>query len=487
MKRLGFLGWLLVAALVASACGQRPGVFLETASQTEGELVEGGGSFGGEDGVGVDGAVDGVGGGAGSGAAGGGRGARSATGQLAGPGGSLGAADDGPVWGKEIVVGIHVPVTGAASLKAEAFRAGQDLYWRFLQDRGVKVHGRTVKIVFEDDRYNPSTAATLCKQMVEGQNAFMLIGAAGTDQIVECARFSSTRGIPYLSAGVTENVVARLPNYFAVSMSYPDQGPLLADHLKELEATDACRARGVTCDNQMRVALIVSDTPNFDDAAEGFREAFKDRFGRDVDYFKVVSKEGSQQEAAQQATALRQWNNGRGVDVVYILSSVTFVVNLATSLDDAYRPRFVGVGITMVNQGVDLACAKGAFEGAHYFNPFPAWAQRNEFDPDFDKAVAEQGKQGENVPNGGDLMLSLWTLSRVIHKALEHAGPELTRGGFIRAMESFTYSERKAYPDLAYSPTNHFGAKGAHLLEAGCQVQGNSRGQFLRTVKPAWS
>lgn len=483
MLRRSPVVWIAVAALLAVACGQRPGVFRPIASEEGGAetLVEDGtrAADGVVDGGGFDGAdggVDGLGAGGGTGG--------SASGPTGGDGG--GAEDDGPVWGDEIVVGIHAPVTGAASLKSSAFEAGRELYWRFLEDRGIKVHGRTVKVVFQDDTYNPSTAATLCKQMVQDRNAFLLVGAAGTDQIVECARFAATQGVPYLSAGVTENVVSTLRNYFAVSMSYPDQGPLLVDHLKELESTDACRADGTTCDNQMRVGLILSDTPNFDDAAEGFRAAFQERFGRDVDYFKVVSKDPSQQEAAQQAAALRSWNNGRGIDVVYILSSVTFVVNLASSLDEAYRPRFVGVGITMVNQGVDLACPDGAFDGAHYFNPFPAWAERNAFDPDFDKAVAEQGKTNQNVSNGGDLMFSLWTLSRVIHKALDHAGPNLTRAGFIRSMESFTYKERKAYPDLRFSPEDHFGAKGAHLLEARCQVQGDSRGQFVKTIRPAW-
>jgi ABC-type branched-subunit amino acid transport system substrate-binding protein len=345
-----------------------------------------------------------------------------------------------------------------------------------------------VSVVFYDDQYRPSTAAQVCKQMVQGDKAFLLVGAAGTDQIVECARFAASQGVPYLSAGVTEKVLSNLPNYSALSMTYPAQGPLLAGHLKELESTDGVRQGTSQNDPVMRVGLIYSNTPNFADAAESFQDAFKEQSGRNVDYVKVVSKNPSAQEAAQQAQALATWpsaNAPQGVDIVYILSSVTFVVNLANSLPQSYRPRFVGVGITMVNQGVDLMCVKNEFQGARYFSPFPAWADRNSLDPDFDKAVEQQAKGRENTPNGGELMWTVWTLSRVLHAALEHAGPQLSRTGFIKAMESFKYSERKAYADLSYGAGQRFGAKSAHLLEARCQQQQDSRGQFF-THRKAW-
>lgn len=479
------LAVLAIVALLGAACGQRPGVFRAVTAGGEGALLdEGSAAVDAESAAALDDAAAGE-AGAGTGQTGpAGRGPGTAAAGANAPTQGLLRQGERP-WGREITIGIHAPVTGAASLKADAFEAGRELYWRFLADRGQSIHGRSVKVKFVDDHYNPSTAATLCKQMVEGDNAFLLIGAAGADQIVECARYASSKGVPYLSAGVTEQVVKRLRNYFALSMSYPSQGPLLADHLKELERSDGVRPGTSQSDPSMRVALIVSDTPNFDDARDAFRAAFRQKFGRDVDYFKVVSKEGSQQEASQQATALRQWNNLAGIDVVYILSSVTFVVNLAASLDPQYRPRFVGIGITNVNQGVDLACANRAFDRAHYFSPFPAWVDRAQYDTDFDRAVQQQGQQGNNVPNGGDLMWTLWTLSSVIHKMLDAAGPNLTRSGFIQAMEAFRYAERKTYPDLAFTPKDHFGADTAHLLEARCETQGDSRGQFF-TLRRAW-
>jgi ABC-type branched-subunit amino acid transport system substrate-binding protein len=488
VSRFRWIAGLSVVVMLATACGQRPGVFRPIA----GAGGTAAGAFTDSSAGSVDGQSDQAAGAAGGASAGAAE-VTGAAGQKAGGAKQTvtqagQAVQSGPVWGNEITIGIHAPVTGAASLKSSAFDAGKELYWKWLADNGKKVNGRTVKVEFADDQYNPSHAADVCKQMVEAKNAFLLIGAAGADQIVECARYSASRGVPYLSAGVTENVVSRLKNYYALSMSYPAQGPLLVDHLKELEATDTVRPGTSSNDPVMRVGLIYSNTPNFADAADAFQKAFQDKFGRRVDYVKVVSKEPNASEAAQQATAIQTWPSPsapQGIDVVYVLSSVTFLVNLTNSMPTSYRPRFVGIGITMVNQGVDLMCVKGEFQGAHYFNPFPAWVDRNKYDTDYDKAVQKQGKADQNTALSGDLMWTLWSLSRVIHSILEAAGPQLTRGGFMKALDAFRYSERKAYPDLQFSPDNHFGARSAHLLEAKCENTGDSRGQFHQ-LRNAW-
>jgi len=55
---------------------------------------------------------------------------------------------------KEIVIGIHAPITGAAPVPQDSVDKAKDLYWRYVAERGG-IHGRNVRVVFRDDQFNP--------------------------------------------------------------------------------------------------------------------------------------------------------------------------------------------------------------------------------------------------------------------------------------------------------------------------------------------
>src|SRR5256885_1360386 len=150
---------------------------------------------------------------------------------------------------KEIVIGIHAPLTGAAPVPEDSVDKAKDLYWKFIAERGG-IFGRNVRVVFRDDQYNPSRAVAVCREMVEEEHAFLLVGV-GTDQVVSCARYASQAGVPYFSMGGSEAAVAGPPTYFSISMSYPQQAPLVAQVAKKAGKT--------------RVAVVVINTPNYDD------------------------------------------------------------------------------------------------------------------------------------------------------------------------------------------------------------------------------
>ena len=59
--------------------------------------------------------------------------------------------------------------------------------------------------MFRDDEFNPNRAVSVCREMVEQEGAFMLVGGGGADQITACAQYAAENGIPYVSAGVNED------------------------------------------------------------------------------------------------------------------------------------------------------------------------------------------------------------------------------------------------------------------------------------------
>ncbi|PRY53440.1 ABC transporter substrate-binding protein [Glycomyces artemisiae] len=438
---------LAAAALLAlPACGQYDGVhddFVEAGGENPG--------LGGEDGTGADGtdsSGDGSGGGTGGetddGGGGGGGGGGNDNGN-AGNGDTTGVTDS------TITIGIHAPLTGAAPLRQDSFETGKDLYWQYGNGgQPVEIFGRTVETVFADDQYRPSTARQVCQTMAEEQKAFALIGAGGTDQIQACAQYAASEDVPYLSTGVTETGMGSLDTYFAASMTYHQQTPMLAEYIKnELGVTDPSR-----------VAAVVTNTPNFDDAVEGFTDAFGD-----VDVFRPDKNERGSSAAGNLCTG-----TVGNYDAVFVLTSPTFYLEMAAA--SGCRPQFVGVGVSMgLDQVASTGCsAASSTEGARFFNPTPAFADAGEYDPDFLAAVDAAGIEAD------DVTWMMWGQSKVLHQMLEKAGENLDRGAFLDAVAGSSFSTG-VFPDLNYK-NGPFGATQVSVLRNVCDGGGHYETDF---------
>ena len=471
--------------LVAAACGQKPGVAEQglVAALPEGtEIVDGqvvdsetgevigsvedvlGGSLGGDTAAGgttTGGTTTG-----GSTTTGGG----TTTGGTEGedPTGGGGAApptggDSTGVTNDTIKIGIHAPLTGAAPVPSDSVEKGKDLYFRWMADQGVTLFGRKVEVVLRNDQYNPSTAVSVCKEMVERDKVFMLSGAAGTDQIQACARYAASVGVPYVGAGVTELVLDQLYNYFATTMTYNDQGPLLADYI-----VSSLGAKGE------KNGMLTFETPNFEDARDGFREGMRQQ-GATIHYERTVSKGAGTSEAR----SVVQEMQSQGIENVYVLTSPVWFLNVLKQADtQQYSPQWIGVGISMTFDTVGaVGCNRnpnGSMDGAKFFSPFPAWIDRNKYDPDFAKAVA----QFHPEENGGDdFMLLSWQGSRTFWDMFKNVGENLTREGFIYEVERMRGLKNGLGPVLNYAPNDHFGAGQVHVNELDC---GDSRWHTIK-------
>lgn len=349
----------------------------------------------------------------------------------------------------EIRIGIHAPVTGAAPFPAAAFEKGKDLYWDW--SGAPKIFGRKVKIFFEDDTYNPTTAVDRCRKMAEQDKVFLLVGGGGTDQIQACARYAAQKGIPYLSAGVTEIGLRGLSSYFAASMSYAQQGPLLWQRIKkgDMGSTDS-------------VAMVYTNSPNFQDARDAFVNAMS-KDGKKLILERKMSKNPSSSEYQQTAAALQ----ASGAAIVYILVAPVHYIQLSARTG-AYRPWWVGVGVTKgINEVLGTGCntSGNGIEKGRFLSPFPGVDVIDSLDPNYNKAYQEK-----NGSKGDDLGIALWGLNKGLHRMFEKTGKDLTREGFIATVQQGSF-ETGVFPTVSYTPQNHFGSKGAHLLKANCSTR----------------
>lgn len=403
---------LLVVALVGAACGQKTGV-----AGTGGEVVAGGG---------------------------GGGGGGTASGQH--------EPDDNDTSGvsdSEIVIGVHAPVTGASPLPQRTFDIGKDIYWQLLAaNEPDALGGRRVRVVFRDDEFNPNRAVEVCREMVESEGAFILVGGGGADQITACAEYAAENGVPYFSAGVNEAGLEEASTYFALSLTYAQQAPLIAQRIKD--------------EGFEKVGVAVADTPSFQDGHDAFVDAAEEA-GLDIVADDTINKTASEAEALAEVQKLKDAD----AEVVFILTSPLVYLGIAGGArNQNYDPVFIGPGITSgLNQVLTFGCpgvAKGQF-----FSPFPELDVIDELDPDY-VAAYEQFGQGEPAD---DIGLALWGLNKTIRLMFEATGDELGRAALMNTIEGGEVFDSGVFAPVEFSDGERFGGTAAHLLKADCDTK----------------
>ncbi len=350
---------------------------------------------------------------------------------------------------KRIKIGIHAPTTGAVPLPASSVERGADLYFRWLEDKGIEINGRYVDVILRNDNSSPTQAEAVCKEMVEDDDVFLLVGVAGAEQIMACGRYADKAGVPYVSWGASTSGMKKLPRYFATSMHYGRQASMLADLL--VEAHDALTQQN---------AIVWPDTPVYRTARDRFKAAMDDR-GASVDLDRSVPITAGSAQAQMIASEMAV----AGIDNAVFLGRPTFWIQLEGALrNQGAAVRWAGMAPMLGNDGiVGLMCNQSNDElMAEMLSYVPAFAGRNDYDDTHDKAMQKlYGVQGDDTTWAG------WALGRNLAEMLEAAPRGLTRGNFVRAVTDATIATGIG-PRLRFASGGSFVARKAHLLEADC-------------------
>ena len=352
----------------------------------------------------------------------------------------------------KILIGIHAPLTGASPLPQTSFEKGAKNYWQ-----GRKIFGRTVELHIMDDTYKPSGAIRACQELA--RTHFIVVGGAGTDQIQACGRDRTLQRAhtPYISAGVTENGLSGIPTYFAASLTYKEQAPLV---IKMAKAQNYL--------TKGKWAVVTSDTPNFKDARDSMTaELAKNNVPFDVH---LVPKAGSDSDAVKLSNELR----GGQYPVIYFLGQPTFFLKVVRQTQNTlYRPIWTGVGVSMgVNTIAQVACDGTAESGGYdgrFLSPYPG---------------LDRAPQAFRASDGGrskdDIELTLWGFSEFLEKALLRTGGNLTRENFMAQLQTAQLPDG-TFPGVRYSPSDHFGGTAAYQLKSDCaKKQYVTVGELLR-------
>ena len=354
-----------------------------------------------------------------------------------------GAASTG-ITSSTINIGVHAPQTGTGAPLPPSFADGVGIYWKT-----HKVCGRTVNVDFQDDKYTPPTARAVCEPM--SRRNFLIVGAAGTDQIQSCATDPAIagQGVPYLSSGVTTNGLAGLANYFAISLTFAQQGDLVLKN-----AVNQGYAKG-------HWAVVTMRTDNTRDAREAILATLTGAKGKaagvsfdpsqDDIQVDATNDSGLQSRAVQTGTTLAT----RRYDVVFFAASPGYFLYMSQgAAKQGFTGQYTGPGVSQTAVTVaQLICNGNPTIKANFLAPYPG------IDRATDEFKAATGGKYD------DIYWSLWGMSQMIDQALQ-ASASLTRPDFIASLQ------KANLPGGVYAPMRfnggHFGGTATYSQKVNC-------------------
>lgn len=165
-----------------------------------------------------------------------------------------------------IRIGFLAPLTGTAASAGRELVDGWNMYW---QENGLKLAGRPVEILVEDDASSPDTALQKARRLVQQQNVHMLVGNVLANTGLAVAEFVKGTGTPYFMPVVAADDLTqrtRIPNVLRVA------GFAASQMTRPL--ADWCRKQGYK-----RVVTIGQDYTFGHEQAGGFVQNFTEAGG----------------------------------------------------------------------------------------------------------------------------------------------------------------------------------------------------------------
>lgn len=344
-----------------------------------------------------------------------------------------------------IKLGITSPLTGIAAPGYSKIPGAMKAYFDYVNTNGG-VNGRKITLVSKDDQYIPTTAVAKANELILRDKVFALVGTLGTasTKALTASTQLSKRGIPSLFVNTGWSGFANkkaYPTTFSILPSYQMEAKIMAKFIKETYTGK-------------KIAIIYQDDDFGRDALAGFKTA-----GLTFDTY-ISYASGSQSLPATGAGWISKLKTaGAEVTVLFGVSSASTAA-LANAYGAGFKTQWVlgSVG----GDATTIAATNKAYVpllfGAKGFSFAPAVTDTTDeyiklFQTIYAAAQPTQTFDNNVVAGMSNAFLAV--------QALKAAGPNLTRKGLIKVIETkgSTFANPFLTP-LGYSATAHIGATG---------------------------
>ena len=132
-----------------------------------------------------------------------------------------------------ITIGSHQPLTGPAAPGYSEIAPASAAYFAYVNAHGG-VYGRNITYKYLDDGYNPTTTATVVRQLVLQDNAYAVFNGLGTPTHLAAVSFINAQKIPdvFVASGCDcWNQPTTYPETFGWQLDYIREGKILGQYI----------------------------------------------------------------------------------------------------------------------------------------------------------------------------------------------------------------------------------------------------------------
>jgi len=342
-----------------------------------------------------------------------------------------------------ITLGMTTPLTGPAAPGYKDIAPAAEAYFDYVNANGG-INGRKIDLKVYDDAYNPAKTKVGTNQLIQRDKIFAMYGALGTPTHSAVVRDLNRRGIPdvFVNTGGAA---------FDNPRRYPMTFPYFPSYIVE------AKAMGYYIDNtsslkNKRACLMYQDGEFGENAKTGFNAA-------GIDFVEETSYYSGQQLAgfASQVTTLARAQCE--LVVFFGVTSATAVL-LGTAARAGFAPTWM---VTSVGSDPDIIGALAGTKGLLNDVYVPSWIEP------IQNTKNAYVRQMKVIADRAGLPWNFYTYygintAYVLAQALDAAGPNLTRKGFVNALQSNSSKFRSAaVVPMRFSKTSHQGLTGFYM------------------------
>ena len=135
----------------------------------------------------------------------------------------------------QITIGSHQPLTGPAAPGYSEIAPASAAYFAYVNAHGG-VYGRKIVYKYLNDAYNPTTTASVVRQLVLQDSVYGVFNGLGTPTHLAAISFLNAQKVPdvFVASGCTcWNDPTKYPQTFGYNLDYVREGKILGQYVKQ--------------------------------------------------------------------------------------------------------------------------------------------------------------------------------------------------------------------------------------------------------------
>jgi len=352
------------------------------------------------------------------------------------------------VTGDRILLGQAAVFSGPAAQLGIQMRNGIQSYFAYINERGG-VHGRKLELVTEDDQYESKVAPVASKKLIEEHKVFALLGYVGTPTGVAHLPVVTQAKVPLVGM-FTGAEVLRVPfnrYVFHVRASYYDETEKIVEQ--------------VISTGGRKISVFYQNDAYGEAGRKGTELALERRQMKIHSQGTVERNTVAVEEAAKKIHASQP-------DAIVMVSAYTSIAAFVRAMQKmGSAATFYNVSFVGSKALADALGKEGSGVAISQVVPFP-WSTAVPVVREYQAAAKKAGFADYNFS-----AMEGFLTAKVMVEGLRRAGRNLTREGFVDAMDKMNDVDLGGF-FVSYSPKSHTGSKFVDLTIIGRE------GKFLR-------